>query len=208
METDEQYSSFITSNDYKGLLEATNKHLSENKSDRKAAEYKAKALLSLGSYKDAYDILTKLAYTNNNLRELTSIARNIINIDKKYQYYSNLSIESNWFEKKVLEQIQQTEADFLQHNENFSKKDFNPVQKEDDEDSFLQSEANVELHKYLCNQFHDVFLIGHQSFVDEFGSFEYAQIKCILLTKLKYPFSQAHRNGFIYTKEFLASFYS
>jgi hypothetical protein len=200
METDEEYSRFITSNDYKGLLEAANKNLSENQLDRKALEHKAKALLSLGSYNDAYDILTKLAYTNINLRELINIARNLINMDKNYQYYSNLTIESNWYEKKVLEQIEQAEADFLQHNQQFNKKDFNPIQR--GEDYFnLQSEANVELHKYLSNQFHEVFLIGHQSFVDHFESFWIVIFSCPLHTKLKYPFSQAHRNGFIYTKE-------
>jgi hypothetical protein len=44
-------------------------------------------------------------------------------------------------------------------------------------------------------------LIGHQSFVEEFESFLFHIFPRALLTKLRYPFSQAHRNGFIYTKE-------
>jgi hypothetical protein len=156
METDGEYFKFITSNDYKGLLEVAIKNLSENKADRKALEYKAIALLSLGSYKDAFDILTKLPFTNNNIRELTCIARDLINIDKKYQYYSNLTIESNWLEKKVLEQIVQAEEDFLKHNHKFSKNDFNPIPRERELPD-LQSDANVELHKHLSTSFMTYF---------------------------------------------------
>jgi hypothetical protein len=197
MEIDQDYSSFINSNDYQGLLDSANTTLLHDKTNKEALEYKAKALLSLGSYRESDEIFTSLKHAGNDLFELARIAKALATLDSKYKFYSSLDIIPNWFECQLLNQINKTEEEFLQLNNNFTQNSFEPIKLHW---MTLQSKASVELHHFISNVSQDVFLIGCEDFVNTFKSFE-INIDYNLKSQLCYPFSQVHRNGFLYSKE-------
>jgi hypothetical protein len=196
METDQDYSSFINANDYQGLLDSANTTLLHDKTNMEALKYKAKALLSLGSYRESDEIFTSI-HADNNLFELARIAKTLATLDSKYKFYSSLDIIPNWFECQLLNQINKTEEEFLQLNNKFTQNSFTPIKLPWDT---IQSKASVELHHLLNNLSQDVFLIGCEDVVNTFKSLE-TDIGYELKSQLCYPFSQVHRNGFLYTKE-------
>jgi hypothetical protein len=198
MDTKEEYLNFIKNNNFQGLLKFTNEQLLKDKNNKTALEYKAKSLLSLGSYNDAYNIFSSLLYANNDLYEFTNISKALQNFENAYKHYSNIKFDNKWLEKILLEQIKKAEQEFLNHNTSYTKKDFAAVKKYY---NYYQSQASIDLHKYLSNQFHDVFLLGSKDVVDNFDENSGGDLHYEFDSFLQYPFSQAHRNGILYTKE-------
>jgi hypothetical protein len=119
----------------------------------------------------------------------------LLNFEKRYEHYSEINFPENWLEARLLEQIQKTYEEFLNFNKSFKIEDFNFEENED----FDNKPAYVELHKYLDNHFGEVFILGNKGLLDNFTEFEFIYLQKFK-SELSYPFSQAHRNGYIYTK--------
>jgi hypothetical protein len=193
---EDKYLNYIKNNDFNGLLEYSNNKLTSDLNDKLALEYKAKALLSLGRYKDSYNILSsQFALQNEYLSELRNLNKALLNFIENYKYYDGVDYPTNWLEVKLTDLIAKTEEEFIKHN-NYSKADLQPL---DDYLGITQSKATIDLHNYLNNQFYEIYILGPQLLVEDYGYIHIQKLK--LKNKLRYPFAQVLRNGYVYTKE-------
>jgi hypothetical protein len=201
MEPIDEYSQFIKNNNFQGLVEYTTEILNTKKDDKTALEYKAKALVSLGLYNESYKILSSLVLRNNNppLFELLKICKTIIEFDKSYQTYKSIEYPSDWLAKRLLQQIEKTEQEFLNSNSSYKREDLNLTLSMYGRP--IQSKAFVELHNYLEDQFHEVYIVGPEKLVNEFRAFDGRMESFSYIIQNAYPFYQANRYGYIYTRD-------
>jgi hypothetical protein len=136
--------------------------------------------------------------SNNQLFELLKLCKSIIEFEKNYQNYSKIACPPDWIRDRLIEQIEKTEEEFLKINTYYKKIDLNPMQKQR---GYKQTDAFIELHNYLLNQFYDVYIVGSELLVNEFKDFDHRVIDYKYSFKSLYPLNQAHRNGYIYTKD-------
>jgi hypothetical protein len=191
----DMYLNFLETNNFDALLKYANDTLTKDKSNEIALEYKSIALLYLGLYDESLTVPKTLLLPNNNLFEITRLSKACLTFDKSYEHYICIEFPSNWLEKRLIEQIEKVEEEFLNSFTSYSKDDFLPRQCGEYAE---QTKARIYLHDYLSKQFHEVFILGAKNVVDKLES----PYTCDdILASLKYPFSQAYRNAYVYTKE-------
>jgi hypothetical protein len=150
----------------------------------------------LGFYEEFYKIFASLTIgSNNEFCELSKLCKAIIEFDKTYHSYSNMEYRPYWLKKRLLQQVDKTEQEFLNINSFYKADDLNPTQTL----YYEQSKAFIKLHNYLKDQYHEVYIIGHERLVNEFSTFNKQNESYSYKIQNVFPFYQAHRNGYIYT---------
>jgi hypothetical protein len=196
------YTSFLNNYDYKGLLAYSDQILSKSIRDKEALEYKAKALIALKRYEEAYSILRQISFTPK-LQTIERITNSLITFSKNYEKYSQVNFPTTWYQDKLITVIINFRKIFLDVHQEYTEEMFNNVR--------LNSEHHViyykiidkwytDLHLYALEENAKCYILGPELIVNELDFFD-CGVSTDFKSKLRYPFAQGIHDGWVFTKE-------
>jgi hypothetical protein len=197
-----KYISFLNSYNYLGLLEYTNQILSDNKNDKIALEYKAKALISLQKYEEANHILSKISFTPK-LQTLERITHSLVNFRKSYEKAAQNCLPNSWYENRLKEEIQKFKEYFVSMNDQHEIETYDRVDPYKSSYEYYYNNIGpwyMDLHKFALEKNHEVYILGPEKIVNKFSYYDYGT-SWSLRSELKFPFAQGMHDGWLFTKE-------